>query len=99
MTDSRIKLSHEYGEVVPNHYPDFAWAKEHEKELFKTYGRCCILVYQKEVIGVGATLNDAIEDAEQNLPPDSGVITPIMTTLYEKQPFFRVYPKPTNDSV
>ena len=98
MTESRIKLGRAYDEVFPNMFSDFAWVKEHEKELFETYGRGFILVYQKEVVGIGDSIEDAVSDAESRLPPESGVITPILTTLYEKQPFFRVYPNPTKDS-
>ena len=92
MDTPRIRTSHQYGEVYPNVFSDFEWTREHREELLKTYGECIILVYQKQVIGSGHTLQEAAEDAERNLPPEVGEATPITEFLHHRHPFFRVRP-------
>jgi hypothetical protein len=36
------------------------------------------LIFEKKVIGKGKTINDALEDAESNLPADVKEVTPIL---------------------
>ena len=91
-TKSRIKMAHPHGQTPPNIYSDFDWIRRHEKELLEAYGECSIIVYQQQVLGVGETYEDALENVERNLPPDSGEVTPVhelirkpMSTFYIKQ--------------
>jgi hypothetical protein len=88
MDTKRIKMGHQRGEVAPNTFPDFNWIREHEDELLEKYGECSIIVYNQQVIGVGATYQEAIDDAERNLPPETGEITPVHDWLHYRQPFY-----------
>jgi hypothetical protein len=90
MNPSRLRLSHPYGETPPNVYSDFEWIRLHEKELLEQFGECSIIVYNEKVIGIGETYAEAVEDAERNLPPDSGEITPVHQWLYHRNPVLRV---------
>jgi len=74
-------------------WDDFRWVGEHRKELLEKYGTCVILVYQHKVVGKGKTLQEAIDDAERNLPPEIAQITPIIEFLRPRSPFFRIRPK------
>jgi hypothetical protein len=49
-------------------------------------------VYEEKVLGSGQTIADAEADAEQNLPPESGVVTPITVFLHYRHPFWRARP-------
>ena len=42
---SRIRTSHQDGEVAPNTWQDFDWVYDNEAELLKQYGECVLLVY------------------------------------------------------
>jgi len=66
-----------YGETPPNVFSDFAWIREHETELLAQYGECNIIVYQQKVLGVGHTYQEAVDNAEQNLPTGDEEITPV----------------------
>lgn len=93
MSNSQIKMSHEYGEVYPNVFSDFEWVKTHETELFDQYGTCTILVFEQAVIGYGETEDVALKMAEENLSDHvQGDITPITYYLAERHPFYRVMP-------
>lgn len=93
METSRIRMGHPYGETPPNVFDDFDWVRRHEKELLEQYGECSIIVYQQQVIGVGANYDQALADAERNLPPEISAVTPIHERLHHRHPFFRVRPK------
>lgn len=93
MNTVRIKMAHRWGDPTPaNVYDDFDWVRHHEHELLEKYGECSIIVYKHQVIGVGQTYEAAVADAEYNLPPDQGEITPIHERLRQRHPFSRVYP-------
>jgi hypothetical protein len=92
MDTSRIQTSHAKGETPPNTFDDFAWAREHEAELLDQYGECVLMVYEKQVLGSGQTMQEAEADAERNLPPDAQVVTPVTVFLHRRHPFFRVRP-------
>jgi len=77
MPDSRIKMSHPYGQTPPNVFSDFDWIHRHEKELLDRYGECSIIVYNEQVIGVGDSYEKALKNAEQNLASDENPITPV----------------------
>ena len=89
---SRIKMTHRHGETPKNVFTDFDWVRRHEKELLDEYGECSIIVYQDQVIGVGATYDEALADAEVRLPKDSGEVTPVHERLRHRHPLFRVIP-------
>lgn len=74
---SRIRMGLRYGETPPNLFSDLNWIRQNETELLAKYGESSILVYQQRVIGVGATYQDAIAAAENNLPDTEGEITPV----------------------
>jgi hypothetical protein len=97
MDTSRIRTSHAYGEVYPNVFDDFRWVGEHRDELLEKYGRCVILVYHRQIVGKGATLQEAIDDAEVNLPADVSQITPVIEFLGPHHRLSRVRTK-TNPS-
>lgn len=96
-TKSRIQMGHPHGQTPANVYSDFEWIHQHEKELLEQYGECSIIVYQQKVIGVGATYQAALENAEENLPPDGQPITPVHEWIFQRQPFFNIYPQPPDD--
>jgi tetrahydromethanopterin S-methyltransferase subunit H len=89
---SRIRMGHPHGQTPPNVYADFDWIRRHEKELVEQYGECSIIVYQQRVLGTGATYAAALEDAERNLPPDMGEVTPVHQWLRRRHPILRVRP-------
>jgi hypothetical protein len=90
MNTSRIKTTHAYGEVYPNVFSDFAWVHEHREELLEKYGECIILVYETQVVGVGQTIAEAIQHAEQYLASDIEQITPITEFLRYRHRFQRL---------
>ncbi len=93
MAGQRIRMGHPYGQTPPNTYTDFDWIRRHEQELLEKYGECSIIVYQQQVIGVGATYAAALEDAEKNLAPTTGEITPVHQWLAHRHPILRVHPR------
>lgn len=82
MTTSHIHMTHKYGETPVNVFSDFDWIRLHEHELLEQYGECSVIVYQERVLGVGATYDDALKDAELHLPPDTGEVTPVHEWIY-----------------
>jgi hypothetical protein len=74
----RIKTDFVKDEPLPeNIFPDFEWVAENRITLYEKYGDCVVVVYQKEVIGVGKTYSDALANAEGNLADDVELITAI----------------------
>jgi hypothetical protein len=71
----------------PNTFPDFDWVNDNEKELIEKYGEGFVIVFEKQVLGFGSTLDEAIANAEANLPPDRGDIIPIVDTIHRRSPF------------
>jgi hypothetical protein len=65
--------------------------------LLEKYGECSIIVYEQKVIGVGDTYDEALADAERNLPPEIKEITPIHERLRHRHPFLRVRPRPLEE--
>jgi len=94
MNTKRIRISHNANEpAAPNTFPDFDWVREHRNELLATYGESVILVYEKQVIGVGKTIQEAVEDAEKRLPAEIEQVTPITEFLSHPYSFvFRPFP-------
>ena len=66
--------------------------RRNEKSLLAQYGECSIIVYRQKVIGVGATYDAAVEDAEHNLPSSVEEVTPIHERLHQRHPILRVLP-------
>lgn len=87
---SRIRMSHPYGETPPNIFHDFDWIHRHEKELLEQYGECSIIVFKEQVLGVGATYAEALQNAENNLPADVGEVTPVHQWIYKRHPIPRL---------
>src|SRR4051794_14824355 len=67
MNTSRIRMRDVYGQTPPNVFNDFDWIHRHQKVLLENYGERSIIVYKQEVIGVGSTYEEELQDAEQNL--------------------------------
>jgi hypothetical protein len=88
---SRVKVAHEEGVIYPNVWDDFDWVRENRVELYEKYGACVLLVFEKAVVGIGKTLQDAEENAEQNLSVDSGEITPIFYFLSHPYSMLRLH--------
>jgi hypothetical protein len=82
----RIRMTHPKHHLPANIYSDFDWVQQHEEELLGKYGECSIIVYEKTVIGVGATYDEALADAEAHIPSDTSEITPIHAMLYHRHP-------------
>jgi hypothetical protein len=92
MDTPRIRLGHAKGEKPPNTYSDFDWLHWNKQALSEKYGRCIAIIFQKTVIGTGQTIQEATEDAECNLPAESGIITPIIAFLHPPVIVFRGWP-------
>jgi hypothetical protein len=76
---NRIKTDFEKDEPLPeNIFPDFAWAGEQRVSLYEKYGDAVVVVYKQEVIGVGKSYAEALSNAEENLPAEPELITPIL---------------------
>jgi len=94
---NRVRVSQSAGEPVPdNMWQDFAWAHQHRKTLLETYGEQVILVYHGQVIGVGAFIDEAVADAEQHLPDDDSIVTPIVEFLSYRSPLTGLRAEPTH---
>jgi hypothetical protein len=69
MSHPRIKTGHPPNERIPAHIiADHEWVWLRQNELCEVYGECYLIVYPKQVYGAGKTRQDALEDAERNLP-------------------------------
>jgi hypothetical protein len=95
MAISHIHMTHKYGETPANVFSDFDWIRLHENELLEQYGECSVIVYQERVLGIGATYEEALKNAEHNLPFDGGDVTPVHRRIFYRKPFLRVRPKST----
>ncbi len=97
MTTSHIRVSYTRDEPTPpNIFSDHDWVRRNEKKLLAQYGERCIVVYHERVIGVGDTYEAAVDDAEKQLPPETGEVTPIVELLHSRHPFLRVRPGPVD---
>jgi hypothetical protein len=95
MNSKRIRLSYSRDEKTPpNLFTDHDWVRRNEKALLGTFGERCIVVYKETVLGVGDTYEEAVADAERNLPPGVDEVTPIVELLRRRHPFLRVRPGP-----
>jgi hypothetical protein len=90
MTTSRVHMGHQKGEVAPNTWGDFEWARAHHNELLAEYGTCVALIYQQKIIGTGATYEEALENAEANLAPEISDATPILYLINHRHRLYRV---------
>lgn len=97
MNTQRININRNNGEFYPNELADYEWAREHRAELLSKYGAGVVLIYEKQVVGFGKSLQAALENAEANLSVHSEEITPIIELVGQRHPFFRIYPKPTGE--
>ena len=93
MSSSSIRMRDPYGQTPGNVFTDFDWIHQHQQELLDKYGECSIIVYQKQVIGVGNTYAEALRAAERDLLPGLGEVTPVHQELRQRHPFLRVLPK------
>lgn len=46
-----------------------------------------MIVFNQQVLGFGKTYPLALADAEYNLPPEVGVVTPVVDTISRRLPF------------
>lgn len=89
---SRIRTSHPAGHTPPNVFSDHDWIRRHQQALIEEYGEVFIVVYKEQVLGIGDTRDEAIENAERNLPDDVEFVTPLVDRLYIPNPFMRIVP-------
>jgi hypothetical protein len=76
---SRIKIAFPKDEPTPsNVFPDLNWVSDNRVALHKKYGDAVIVVYQKEIIGIGQDYDAALADAEAHLADDIELITPVI---------------------
>jgi hypothetical protein len=76
---SRIQIAFPKDEPMPaNIFPDLNWVSDNRLSLYKKYGEVVVVVYQKEVIGLGQDYDAALADAEAHLSDDVEVITPVV---------------------
>jgi hypothetical protein len=76
---NRIKMAFPKGEKLPeNIFSDFEWLGEHRVDLYEKYGEAVLVVYQQQILGVGKSRAEALENAEANLPDAPEVITPVI---------------------
>ncbi|MBA3867942.1 MAG: hypothetical protein H0X30_02200 [Anaerolineae bacterium] len=87
---SRVHMGHERGEIAPNTWGDFEWARSQHKELLAQYGTCVALIYQHKVIGTSATYEEALKNAEANLAPEISDATPILYLINHRHWLYRV---------
>jgi hypothetical protein len=75
----RIQTAFPKDEPMPeNVFPDLNWVSDNLLELYKKYGSCVVVVYHQEIIGMGKTRQEALQDAEAQLADDVELITPII---------------------
>lgn len=91
MEKSRIRMSLGKQEIPPNLYSDFEWIRTHENEFLAQYGEKFIVVFEKQVLGSGASRPEALENAEKNLSPEIAEITPVLYKLHQPQIFVSAY--------
>lgn len=88
---TRVKTGHEKGVVYPNVWSDFEWARQNLAELYEKYGACIALIYEKQVIGVGQTIEEAEQNAEAQLASEIEEVTPITYFINNPQNRYRLY--------
>lgn len=94
---NRLQLDHPYGQTPRNMLEDFDWVRRNQKTLIEQYGQVFVVVYHQEVIGTGTTYQEAVDNAEQNLPSDVEMATPIVEKLHHRHPFLRAKPQKVED--
>ena len=82
---AHIKMGHPREYTPPNIYPDYEWIKANEQSLFEQYGEKHIVVYEKQIIGLGDTGQEAIANAENNLAAEVEEVTPVVYPLHNPQ--------------
>lgn len=96
MSHPRVRTNHRIDEPMPaNIGPDHHWVHHHQHELREQYGEHYIIVYQEKVYGVGDTYEDALNDAERNLPPEISEIVVVVESLHQRHPFLRARLSPS----
>lgn len=83
MMSKRIKTTYAENEpLAPNFATDAAWISKNRLALYEQYGSCVLLVYHEQVIGHGATVEEAILAAEKQLQDDTAaIITPVVKRM------------------
>ena len=77
-----IKTTYQENEVLPaNFTKDAAWIGQNKVKLFEEYGDCVLLVYHEQIIGHGATVEEAILEAESSFAHETGLVTPVVKYL------------------
>jgi hypothetical protein len=79
---ARIKTGYAENEPLASNFADdVAWINKNRQALYEQYGSCVLLVYHEQVIGHGASVEDATADAETRLADDVSVVTPVVKHL------------------
>ena len=75
---SRIKITFPENEKPANILSDLNWVSDNRSALYKKYGEVVIVVYEKEVIGIGQDYDEALADAETHVNANVEFITPVV---------------------
>jgi hypothetical protein len=90
----RIHTSRKYEDPTPKHiFTDHAWVRNHQDELLEKFGPCYIIVYNEQVLGTGSTEEEAVEEADRNLPAEIEALNVMPEWIGRRHPLLRAYPK------
>lgn len=71
MKTRRLRTGGPAGEPIPRQIiEDHEWVQDHRDELIEQYGQCYLIVYKQQVLGIGRTHDEALDNAEKNLSPE-----------------------------
>lgn len=95
---SRIQTAFPEDEPMPeNIFSDLSWVSENRLELYKKHVSCVVVVYHKEIIGMGQTRSEALADAESLLSDDVELITPAIGYVSNPYRVGRFYLRQTEE--
>src|SRR5690348_4621488 len=71
MNQRRLRIGGPREERIPRHIiDDHDWVHDHHDQLIQQFGECYLIVYKGQVLGTGATSDEALDNADRNLPPE-----------------------------
>jgi hypothetical protein len=96
---SRIITSFPKGETPPSIWDEYDWFIKNREMLLEQYGSCIAVVYGQTVLGTGATFEEALENAENNLPPELKTVNAIADYIRPAYRLRRAAPSPIREQV
>lgn len=95
---SRIKTAFAKDEPLPeNIFPDLDWVSDNRLELYKKHGSCVVVVYYQEIIGLGQTRQEALNDVKSHLADDVELITPVIEYISNPHRIGHFYRRETQE--